>query len=42
MKSVNITFKVMSTSEERSVDSRRDGETYRVIDATVVIQQRLL
>ena len=35
MKSVNITFKVMSTSEERSVDSRRDGETYRVIDATV-------
>ena len=35
MKSVNITFKVMSTSEERSVESRRDGETYRVLDATV-------
>jgi ssDNA-binding replication factor A large subunit len=35
MKSVNITFKVLSTSEERSVESRRDGETYRVLDATV-------
>ncbi len=35
MKSVNITFKVMSTSEERSVESRRDGETYRVLDAVV-------
>jgi len=35
MKSVNITFKVVSTSEERAVESRRDGETYRVLDATV-------
>ncbi|MBN2228416.1 MAG: single-stranded DNA-binding protein [Candidatus Thorarchaeota archaeon] len=35
MKSVNITFKVMSTSEERSVESRRDEETYRVLDAMV-------
>ena len=35
MKSVNITFKVMSTSDERSVESRRDGETYRVLDAVV-------
>jgi replication factor A1 len=35
MKSVNITFKVMSTGEERSVESRRNGETYRVLDAQV-------
>lgn len=35
MKSVNITFKVLSTSEERTVESRRDGETYRVLDAVV-------
>jgi replication factor A1 len=35
MKSVNITFKVMSTSDERSVESRRDGETHRVLDAVV-------
>jgi replication factor A1 len=35
MKSVNITFKVMNTSDERSVESRRDGETYRVKDAVV-------
>ena len=35
MKSVNITFKVMSRTEERTVESRRDGETYRVLDATV-------
>lgn len=35
MKSVNITFKVMNTSDERSVESRRDGETYRVLDAVV-------
>lgn len=35
MKSVNITFKVMSTSEIRTVESRRDGETYKVLDATV-------
>ncbi|MHA2020265.1 MAG: single-stranded DNA-binding protein [Candidatus Thorarchaeota archaeon] len=35
MKSVNITFKVMDTSEERSVESRRDSETYRVVDANV-------
>ena len=35
MKSVNITFKVMSTSEERAVESRKTGETYRVVDAQV-------
>jgi replication factor A1 len=35
MKSVNISFKVMSTSEERSVESRKTGETYRVVDAQV-------
>ncbi len=35
MKSVNITFKVMSTSDERSVESSRNGETYRVLDAVV-------
>lgn len=35
MKSVNITFKVISRTEERTVESRRDGETYRVLDATV-------
>ncbi len=35
MKSVNITFKVMNTSDERSVDSRKTGETYRVVDAQV-------
>ncbi|MHA1948362.1 MAG: single-stranded DNA-binding protein [Candidatus Thorarchaeota archaeon] len=35
MKSVNITFKVMNTSEERAVESRKTGETYRVVDAQV-------
>ena len=35
MKSVNITFKIMDTSEERSVESRKTGETYRVVDAQV-------
>jgi ssDNA-binding replication factor A large subunit len=35
MDSVNITFKVMDTSEERTVESRRNDETYRVIDAQV-------
>ena len=35
MKSVNITFKVMNKSEERSVESRKNGETYRVVDAQV-------
>ena len=35
MKSVNITFKVMNTSEERSIESRKTGETYRVVDAQV-------
>jgi replication factor A1 len=35
MKSVNITFKVMNTSDERSVDSRKTGDTYRVVDAQV-------
>ena len=27
MKSVNISFKVINTSEERSVESRKNGET---------------
>ena len=35
MKSVNITFKVMSTGEERTVESRSDGQTHRVLDAQV-------
>jgi ssDNA-binding replication factor A large subunit len=35
MESVNITFKVMNTSEERTVESRRNNETYRVVDAQV-------
>ena len=35
MKSVNISFKVMSTSDERSVESRKNDETYRVVDAQV-------
>ncbi len=35
MKSVNITFKVLNTSEEREVESRKTGETYRVVDAQV-------
>jgi ssDNA-binding replication factor A large subunit len=35
MESVNITFKVMDTSEERTVESRRNDETYRVVDAQV-------
>lgn len=35
MKSVNITFKVMNTSDERSVESRKTDETYRVVDAMV-------
>jgi replication factor A1 len=35
MKSVNITFKVISTGEERSVDSSRDEGTHRVLDAVV-------
>ena len=35
MRSVNITFKVMSTGEERSVDSSRDEGTHRVLDAVV-------
>ena len=35
MISVNITFKVMFTSVIRKVESRRDGETYTVLDATV-------
>jgi replication factor A1 len=35
MKSVNVTFKVMSTSDERIIESRRDNETYRVSDAVV-------
>ena len=35
MKSVNITFKVMNISDERSVESRNNNETYRVVDAMV-------
>ena len=35
MKSVNISFKVMSTGEERTVESRSDSQTHRVMDATV-------
>jgi replication factor A1 len=35
MKSVNITFKVLSLGEERSVESRRDEQTHRVLDAVV-------
>jgi len=35
MKSVNITFKVMSTGDERTVESRSDGQTHRVLDARV-------
>jgi len=35
MKSVNITFKVMSTGDERTVESRSDSQTHRIVDATV-------
>ncbi|MFW9869379.1 MAG: single-stranded DNA-binding protein [Candidatus Thorarchaeota archaeon] len=35
MKKVNITFKVISTSEERSVDSTRAEGVHRVLDAVV-------
>ncbi|MBN2228426.1 MAG: single-stranded DNA-binding protein [Candidatus Thorarchaeota archaeon] len=35
MKSVNITFKVMSTGEERTVESRSDSQKHRVLDARV-------
>jgi len=35
MKKVNITFKVVSTSEERSVDSIRAEGAHRVVDAVV-------
>ena len=35
MKSVNITFKVINISDERSVESRNTNETYRVVDAMV-------
>ena len=35
MKSVNITFKVMSTGDERTVESRSDSQTHRVLDAVV-------
>ncbi|MGD9396633.1 MAG: single-stranded DNA-binding protein [Candidatus Thorarchaeota archaeon] len=35
MKKVNITFKVISTSEERSVDSKRSEGVHRVVDAVV-------
>ena len=35
MRHVNITFKVVNASEERSVESRKDGETHRISDAVV-------
>jgi ssDNA-binding replication factor A large subunit len=35
MKSVKITFKVISTSEEQSVDSSRPEGAHRVVDALV-------
>jgi len=35
MKKVNITFKVISTGEERSVDSTRSEGAHRVVDAVV-------
>ncbi len=35
MKKVNITFKVISTSDERSVDSIRAEGAHRVLDAVV-------
>ena len=35
MKSVNITFKVLSTSDERTVESRSDYQTHRIVDGTV-------
>ena len=35
MKKVNITFKVISTGEERSVDSNRSEGAHRVVDAVV-------
>jgi len=35
MRSVNVTFRVMSRSEERSVESRKTGDTHRVVDALV-------
>ncbi|MFW9926588.1 MAG: single-stranded DNA-binding protein [Candidatus Thorarchaeota archaeon] len=35
MKHVNITFKIMNTREEKSVKSRKDGETRRVQHAIV-------
>ncbi|MFX1565421.1 MAG: single-stranded DNA-binding protein [Promethearchaeota archaeon] len=34
MKSLNITFKVIAKGEEREVQSKKDGETHRVVDAT--------
>jgi len=35
MKSVNITFKVVKTRDERSVKSPTDGEMHRITDAIV-------
>ena len=35
MKHINMTFKVMSTSEEQSIDSSRDEGTQRVLDAVI-------
>jgi len=35
MKSVNITFKVVKTRDERSVKSPKDGEMHRITDSIV-------
>lgn len=35
MKKVNITFKIISTGEEQSIDSSRAEGTHRVVDAVV-------
>jgi replication factor A1 len=35
MKNVSIIFKIMSISEERSIDSSRDEGAHRVLDAVV-------
>ncbi|TFF95223.1 hypothetical protein EU546_03695 [Candidatus Thorarchaeota archaeon] len=35
MKTVNVAFKVIAKSDVREVTSRRDGQTHRIVDATV-------
>jgi len=35
MKNVNITFKIISTTDEKSVDSNREEGPHRVLDAVV-------